>query len=63
MKNIVVTTSCAEPEKAVQFLDWFYSTDGASAVNFGFEEGESYQVVDGVKQMLPLMLERNEAIR
>ena len=60
MKNIVVTASCAEPEKAVQFLDWFYSTDGASAVNFGFEEGESYQVVDGVKQMLPLMLERNE---
>ena len=60
MKNIVVTASCAEPEKAVQFLDWFYSTEGASAVNFGFEEGESYQVVDGVKQMLPLMLERNE---
>ena len=62
MKNIVVTASCAEPEKAVQFLDWFYSTDGASAVNFGFEEGESYEVVNGVKQMLPLMLERNEEL-
>lgn len=62
LKNIVVTASCAEPEKAVQFLDWFYSTDGASAVNFGFEEGESYEVVNGVKQMLPLMLERNEEL-
>lgn len=60
MKNIVITTDCAEPEKAVTFLDWFYSTDGASAVNFGFEEGESYEVVDGVKQALPLMLERDE---
>lgn len=60
MKNIVITTDCLEPEKAVTFLDWFYSTDGASAVNFGFEEGESYEVVNGVKQALPLMLERDE---
>lgn len=60
MKNIVVTTACEEPEKAVTFLDWFYSTDGASAVNFGFEEGESYEVVDGVKQWLPFMTERDE---
>lgn len=60
MKNIVVTTDCLEPEKAVTFLDWFYSTEGSSAVNFGFEEGESYEVVDGVKQALPLMLERDE---
>lgn len=60
MKNIVITTDCEEPEKAVTFLDWFYSTDGASAVNFGFEEGESYEVVDGVKQWLPFMTERDE---
>ena len=60
MKNIVITTDCEDPEKAVTFLDWFYSTDGASAVNFGFEEGESYEVVDGVKQWLPFMTERDE---
>lgn len=60
MKNIVITTDCEEPEKAVTFLDWFYSTDGASAVNFGFTEGESYEVVDGVKQWLPFMTERDE---
>lgn len=60
MKNIVITTDCAEPEKAVTFLDWFYSTDGASAVNFGFVEGESYEVVDGVKQWMPFMTERDE---
>lgn len=60
MKNIVVTTACEEPEKAVTFLDWFYSTDGSSAVNFGFNEGESYEVVDGVKQWLPFMTERDE---
>ena len=60
MKNIVITTSCEEPEIACQFLDWFYSTEGASAVNFGFNEGESYEVVDGVKQWLPFMTERDE---
>lgn len=60
MKNIVITTNCAEPEKAVTFLDWFYSTDGASAVNFGFDEGVSYEVVDGVKQWLPFMTDRDE---
>ncbi len=60
MKNIVITTNCEEPEKAVTFLDWFYSTEGVSAVNFGFTEGESYEVVDGVKQWLPFMTERNE---
>ena len=60
MKNIVVTTNCEEPEMAVTFLDWFYSTDGASAVNFGFVEGESYEVVNGVKQWLPFMTDRDE---
>ena len=60
MKNTVITTSCAEPEKALTVLDWFFSTEGASAVNFGFNEGESYEVVDGVKQWLPLMNTRNE---
>ncbi len=60
MKNIVITTNCEEPEMAVTFLDWFYSTDGVSAVNFGFNEDESYEVVDGVKQWLPFMTERDE---
>lgn len=60
MKNIVITTSCEEPEMAVTFLDWFYSTDGVSAVNFGFNEDESYEVVDGVKQWLPFMTDRDE---
>ncbi len=60
MKNIVITTACEDVEGALQFLDWFYSTDGASAVNFGFEEGESYEVVNGVKQILPFMLDRDE---
>ena len=60
LKNTVVTTDCLEPEKVLQVLDWFFSTDGASAVNFGFNEGESYEVVDGVKQWLPLMNTRND---
>lgn len=60
MKNIVITTACENVEEAIQFLDWFYSTEGAAAVNFGFDEGVSYEVVDGVKQWLPLMKERDE---
>ena len=60
LKNTVITTDCKEPEKALTVLDWFFSTDGASAINFGFNEGESYEVVNGVKQWLPVMDTRND---
>ena len=60
LQDIVVTTSCKEPEKALIFLDWFYCTEGASASTFGFHEGESYEIVDGVKQWLPIMDTRDE---
>ena len=59
-KNVIITTECDQVEEALTMLDWFYSTDGASAVNFGFDEGVSYEVVDGVKQILPFMVERDE---
>ena len=60
MKNTVVTTNCEEPEKVLTVLDWFFSTEGSSAVNFGFNEGESYEVVNGCKQWLPVMDTRND---
>ena len=62
-KDVVITTCCQDVENAVKFLDWFYSTDGSSACNFGFYgEGDdaTYDVVDGVKEIKDFMIERNE---
>ncbi|MGI6173510.1 MAG: extracellular solute-binding protein [Christensenellales bacterium] len=39
----VVTTDCENPEKAVSYLDWFYSPEGSLLANWGIE-GEDYTV-------------------
>ena len=41
-----VTTSCAEPEKVIQLVDWLYSDEGYLLSNYG-TEGESFEYVDG----------------
>lgn len=43
-----ITTSCQDVESAVRFLDFFYSDTGSKAANYGWNEGESYVVQDGV---------------
>lgn len=42
----VVTADCKNPEKAVSYLDWFYSEEGSHLANWGVE-GEDYTMVDG----------------
>lgn len=59
-KCVVLTTSCEEPEKALQLLDWFYSEAGIQSTNYGFAEDESYELVDGQPQLLPFMITRDE---
>ena len=59
-KNVVLTTACRDPEKSLQMLDWLYSADGIRATNYGWVEGESYQVVDGECRLLDFMSGRNE---
>lgn len=36
-KGYSITTACEEPEKALQFFDWFFSEEGALLANFGIE--------------------------
>lgn len=60
-KEVAITTACEEPEKALMFLDWFYSDAGIQAGNYGFEEGVSYEIVDGKPQLTEMMLGTTDA--
>lgn len=60
MKNSVITTSCKNPEIALKYLDWYYSDEGIRVANYGWIEGESYEIVDGQPQLLPIMGTRDE---
>ena len=58
-----VTTAAVENDNIDVILKWFdylYSDEGSQAANFGYDEGVSYEVVDGSLQLLPEMLDRNE---
>ena len=60
MKNTCISTNCEEPEKALMVLDWLFSDEGIKVSNYGWNEGESYELVNGEPQLLPLMAERDE---
>ena len=45
-RTAAITTSCKDIEKAMKYLDYGYSEEGAMLFNFGIE-GESYNMVDG----------------
>ncbi|MBE6992850.1 MAG: hypothetical protein E7430_09840, partial [Ruminococcaceae bacterium] len=60
MKNTCVAATCEEPEKILQFLDWLFSDEGIKVSNYGWNEGESYELVNGEPQLLPLMAQRDE---
>lgn len=46
----VITSACKNPEAAVRFIDYMYSEEGSALLTWGVE-GESYEVVDGKKQL------------
>jgi putative aldouronate transport system substrate-binding protein len=47
----IITSNCKNPEAAAYFIDYLYSEEGSTYLSWGIE-GESYEVVDGEKQML-----------
>lgn len=58
-----VTTAAEDNDNIDVILKWFdylYSDEGIQAANFGYDEGVSYEIVDGNMQLLPEMLDRNE---
>ena len=46
----VITSACKDPVSAVRFIDYMYSEEGSALVTWGIE-GETYEVVDGRKQL------------
>jgi len=47
-RRVYVTTGCKTPEKAVQFLDWFFTDEGDDFLRYGFE-GRHHKIVNGKK--------------
>ncbi len=47
----IITTNCKTPEAAAFFIDYLYSEEGSDYLSWGIE-GESYEVVNGEKQMM-----------
>jgi putative aldouronate transport system substrate-binding protein len=55
----VVTVNCENPEKAVEFLNFGYTEEGAMMYNYGLE-GVSYEMVDGKPQWTEAMTDGSE---
>ncbi len=51
----VITSACKDPVAAVKLIDFMYSEEGSTLLTWGVE-GQSYQVVDGKKQLTDLAL-------
>lgn len=51
----VITSACKNPEAAVKFIDYMYSEEGSSLLTWGVE-GESWEWVDGKKQLTEMAL-------
>ena len=45
--GVAVTTCCEELEATLKFCDWFYSESGMYICNYGWIEGETYEIIDG----------------
>ena len=55
-KGYSVTTACSDPVLAVQWMDFYYSEEGARLANYG-TEGISITMVDGEPQWTELLSE------
>ncbi|MDR0301924.1 MAG: ABC transporter substrate-binding protein [Treponema sp.] len=49
--GIAISSSCKDPERAFEFLDWLCSEEAQKLVNWGIE-GVNYQIIDG-KRVVP----------
>ncbi|NMA95312.1 MAG: extracellular solute-binding protein [Clostridiales bacterium] len=57
----VITSACEDVELAMRFLDYGYTDEGIITWNFG-KEGESFEFVDGVPTLLPVITEAAEGV-
>ena len=49
--GIAITTSCKDPERAMEFLDWMSSEEAQILINWGIE-GTNYNLVNGKRVMI-----------
>lgn len=62
MNTVSLSTTCIEPELAMQFLNYFYTDEGQMLVNYGIE-GEAYELdAEGNPQYTDLILNNQEGI-
>ena len=57
----IITTSCQNPQAAARLLDYCYSEEGQTLLNWGIE-GESYEIVDGEKQFTDNIMNPGEGL-
>ncbi len=56
MGNLSISSTCADPELALEFLNWFYTWDGYLLCNYG-QEGVAYEMdADGQPQYTEFIL-------
>ncbi|MFD0715426.1 ABC transporter substrate-binding protein [Paenibacillus sp. GCM10027626] len=55
----IITKNNKNPIETVKMIDYFYSEEGQTYLNWGVE-GESYEVVDGQKRFLPEITDNKE---
>lgn len=58
--GIAVTTACDDLEGAMKMIDWMYSDEGADIINYGWVEGETYEVINGEKVINAFYSANNE---
>ena len=49
--GFAITTTCREPERFIQFVDYLCSDEGQILLNWGIE-GKQYQVENGVRTVI-----------
>jgi putative aldouronate transport system substrate-binding protein len=49
--GVAITTSCKDPERAFEFLDWWCSQEAQVLINWGIE-GTNYNVVNGKRVVI-----------
>ncbi len=54
----IVSSQVAEPEKIVQFMNWFYTEEGRMIANFGIE-GQDYDMVDDMPTIKQEIVDAN----
>ncbi len=57
----IVTTQCKNPERVVSLIDYGYSEEGQTLLNYGIE-GESFEVKDGNKVFVDSIMNPGEGL-